>query len=199
MKTSTAVQDPRSAADAQSGLDKAAHVLTPSEGIRIPLQTTSGHVIGHTVVDPADEARVTPWTWSLHSDGYAFRRTQSSARRSIVYLHRYLLEPAATQLVDHINGDRLDNTRNNLRLATPSQNCANSANRPRRSGFRGVYPHKPTGRWLAQISIDGRVRHLGIFDTAEEAAVAYDHAARDQWGAFARPNHPVLRMGLPML
>lgn len=156
------------------------------DSARVPLLST-GHVgTAHAVVDRVDEPLVNQWTWSLHSDGYAFRRTESASGRSIVYMHRELLAPGRGLWVDHVDGDRLNNMRCNLRLATPSQNGANSASRPRRSGFRGVYPHKPTGRWLAQISIDGRVRHLGIFDLVEDAAMAYDHAARAQWGPFAR-------------
>ncbi len=158
------------------------------EAVHIPLLSSGRVVTAHAVVDRADEHLVSQWTWSLHSDGYAFRRTETSSGRSIVYMHRELLRPGRGLLVDHVDGDRLNNTRSNLRLATPSQNGAHSASRPRRSGFRGVYSHRPTGRWIAQMSIDGRVRHLGIYDGPEDAARAYDAAVRRQWGAFARTN-----------
>ena len=108
--------------------------------------------------------------------------------KTIAYLHREILPPPPGLLVDHINGDRLDNRRSNLRTATPSQNNANSRDRPRKSGFRGVYPHRPTGRWIAQVSVAGRPQHLGIFDDPRDAARAYDLAAREQWGPFARTN-----------
>ena len=108
--------------------------------------------------------------------------------KKTIYLHREIAGTPPEMLTDHINGDRLDNRRSNLRLANPSQNGANSADRQRQSSFRGVYLHKPTGRWVAQISEGGRPRHLGIFDTPEEAAAAYDLAATQKWGAYARTN-----------
>jgi len=74
------------------------------------------------------------------------------------------------------------------RPAPPSQNGANRAYRPRRGGYRGAYPHEPTGRWLAQTSRRGRVRRLSSFDRAAEAAKVYDRAAIVQWGPFAKTN-----------
>ena len=141
-----------------------------------------------TLVDPEVADRLAHRSWWLHPDGYAACDITTEAGRAIAYLHREVLAPPPGLLVDHVNGDRLDNRRINLRLATHSENAANSKDRPRRSGYRGVYPHKPTGRWIAQISIAGRVRHLGIYDDPVAAAQAYDQAARRQWGPFARTN-----------
>jgi hypothetical protein len=141
-----------------------------------------------TKIDAEDADRLRHRSWWLHPDGYAASDVTTFDGRSIAYLHREVVTAPPDRLVDHINGDRLDNRKANLRLATHSQNAANSRDRPRRSGYRGVYPHKPTGRWIAQISIGGHVRHLGIYDDPQHAAMAYDHAARAQWGPFARTN-----------
>lgn len=139
-------------------------------------------------MDPDDHGPCSRHTWRLSSDGYAVRSETRGGSKRTIYLHREVAGTPPGMLTDHINGDRLDNRRSNLRVATRSQNGANSADRPRQSPFRGVYPHKPTGRWIAQASDGGRPQHLGIFDTPEEAAAAYDSAATQRWGDYARTN-----------
>jgi hypothetical protein len=91
--------------------------------------------------------------------------------------------------VDHINGDGLDNRRANLRQATHAGNMQNQR-RPKNntSGYKGVSWHRATGKWRAYIKRDGKQVHLGIFDTPEAAAHAYDDASRELHGAFSRPN-----------
>ena len=87
--------------------------------------------------------------------------------------------------VDHKNRNGLDNRRDNLRLATHGQNLANSKTHSE-SGFKGVEKNKH--RFYASISIDGKTKKLGGYDTPEEAARAYDEAALEQFGEFARIN-----------
>lgn len=107
-------------------------------------------------------------------------------------LHRMLLRPPADMVVDHINGDRLDNRRANLRVCTQTENLANG--KPHRDGkskYRGVCFRKREGTWRAQISLGGqKSKYLGQYPTEEEAAMAYDHAARERYGDFARLNFP---------
>lgn len=87
--------------------------------------------------------------------------------------------------LDHINGDSLDNRIANLRLATTSQNQANRRiNQNNASGFKGVC--KLRARFRAKITREGQARHLGTFDTPEEAHAAYAAAAREHFGEFAR-------------
>lgn len=92
-------------------------------------------------------------------------------------------------MVDHRNGDTLDNRRENLREATY---CQNSANRPAHkrtcTGYKGV--NRSNGRWQARIMKEGKRKFLGNFDTPEEAARAYDVAARELHGDFAWLNFP---------
>jgi hypothetical protein len=103
------------------------------------------------------------------------------------YLHRLILDAPPGMLVDHINGNGLDNRRSNIRLATPSQNSVNRRF-PNKTGFRGVHLNRK-GRFVAGISSQSktgaRSQKLGTFDTAEEAARAYDRAASEKWGEFA--------------
>ena len=90
-----------------------------------------------------------------------------------------------TQPVDHVNGDPADNRLANLRLATPSQNRANSKpNKNNKSGMKGVqFRH---GRWRAKITHDGTTKHLGVFDDPHSAHAAYLAAAKPIHGEFAR-------------
>lgn len=93
--------------------------------------------------------------------------------------------------IDHINGVRDDNRLKNLRHATRAQNLANSRKLPTPHGYRGIRPHGQ--KWLAIISVNNRPRHVGVFATKEEAARAWDAAARHYRGEFAATNFPTAR------
>lgn len=89
--------------------------------------------------------------------------------------------------VDHINGDRSDNRLVNLRAATNAQNCANRRiRRDNRSGLKGVYFHNQSGKFRAEICVNGRSKTIGSFDTASAAHAAYCGAAQKHFGEFAR-------------
>lgn len=93
------------------------------------------------------------------------------------------------QHIDHANGDRADNRLSNLRLATVTENLRNTATRKdNRSGFKGVSWHKSHQLWRAVIAVNGKQKYLGRYKTREEAAAAYDMAARQHYGEFARTN-----------
>lgn len=94
---------------------------------------------------------------------------------------------------DHIDGDGLNNQRANLRRATTAQNGANRrSNVGSSSRFKGVTWHKGDKRWQASIKVDGRNRYLGSFRSEEDAARAYDAAAAEAWGEYARLNFAVV-------
>lgn len=93
------------------------------------------------------------------------------------------------EMVDHIDGDSRNNHVSNLRWATRQQNNINCASRRgSSSAYKGVSWHKPVGKWVAQIQLDGRQHHLGCFDDERDAARAYNEAARRLHGDFARLN-----------
>lgn len=129
--------------------------------------------------------------WHACPDGhttYARRHVHCNGRRSTQNLHTFLTGWPET---DHRNGNGLDNQRANLRLATRSQNMGNGGNRANNtSGYKGAHWRADTGRWRALITVEYRRIYLGYFDSAEDAARAYDAAARDLFGEFAALNFP---------
>jgi len=138
------------------------------------------------LLDERDAARVLSFrsSWSGSREGYA--------RWSSKLMHRLIIGAKPGELVDHINGDKLDNRASNLRIVTRRQNAMNSrASRNIRAGKRkGVRWDKDRGLWNAGIVINGRRKFLGRFQTEDEGARAYDAAAREHFGEFAALNFP---------
>jgi len=94
-------------------------------------------------------------------------------------------------MVDHVNGDGLDNRRSNLRIVRPGQNQYNSHTvRKGTSKYKGVTFHKRLKKWQASIRKQGKATHLGTFEHEVDAAVAYDKAALKLFKGFAHPNFP---------
>ena len=135
-------------------------------------------------VDAADVPTVAQYSWSAHVRGgaVAYMGGDRAASKN-EYMHHLLLPQKEGFVVDHANRNTLDNRRCNLRYATRSEN---GANMDRGSRYKGVTPHG--SGFKAQIMADGLNRVLGTFASGEDAAVAYDEAARLQWGVFARVN-----------
>lgn len=140
------------------------------------------------IVDDEDFEKVSnfPLKWGIQSG----RRGTKYAwnRHSGVTMHRLILNAPRSYRVDHKNGDGLDNRRENLRLATPSQNQFNKR-RPvtNTSGFKGVSWSKNAKKWEVYITAHGERTYLGLFDKIEEAVLARTRAAHHIHGEFARP------------
>lgn len=146
----------------------------------------SGHVV---LIDTADAPLVDGHHWCANTTKLTTYAQAGGQRRPLVLMHRLILGAPVGVLVDHRNGNGLDNRRANLRLATRSQNGANSGlSRRNTSGYKGVSWRSDLGRWHSSIKIDGRSRHLGYFNSREDAAQAYNAAAVEAWGPFARLN-----------
>ena len=106
-----------------------------------------------------------------------------------VYMHREIMHTPKAMDTDHINGDKLDNRRTNLRICNRSQNMANCQTRnTNTSGYKGVCWDKANSKWQVHITIDGRAVKLGRFANLLDAARAYDKAAKEMFGDFAKTN-----------
>lgn len=141
------------------------------EHFLIPLHAADGTVRGHALVD-AEDAHLGEHSWSLTTEGYARRTPRVDGRKTCVYLHRLIAGAQTGQDVDHVNRDRLDCRRSNLRLCTRAQNLQNVAGRGGTSRHRGVSWHAKAERWRADVKVGGKQHYLGLFDSEESAAEA---------------------------
>lgn len=144
------------------------------------------------LVDDADYEWLSQYRWHAKYNGrqwYACREIGPRINRTRIKMHRSILNAPDDKFVDHINNQTLDNRRVNLRLCDKSENGRNrSAQRNNTSGFKGVHWNREKRRWMAFIHLNRKFRHLGYYDTPEEAARAYDDAARELHGHFAYLN-----------
>lgn len=139
------------------------------------------------VVDDDDFERINSYKWSVSNNGYAIRNTSRLIGKGVILMHRDIVNPPKGMLVDHIDRDKLNNTRSNLRICNKSQNGMNrNKQSDNTSGYKGVFKHK--SGWLSKIKKDGVQIYIGLYKTAEQAAKAYDEEAKKQFGEFAVTN-----------
>ena len=127
-----------------------------------------------TLVSREDFQRVSRIAWSFHGR-YAHGRwkKRDGGDGKTVLMHRFILSPPAGMVVDHIDGNGLNNTRENLQITTQSRNCMR--------GFRGNVWMKQNGRWMARMRIDGRMTYLGMHASETEAREAIDAIREIAW------------------
>lgn len=156
----------------------------------IPL--TQGQV---AIVDDQDFEFLSQWKWHAckrmvaGQPTFYAKRTGPRPEMRATYMHRVIANVGEGLEVDHVNGNRLDNRRSNLRPATSTdnkRNCASYGSSP----FKGVSFHKQRGKWQVKIKAEGRVHWIGLFVHEADAARAYDAAAIQFFGEFARLNFP---------
>lgn len=139
----------------------------------------------NVLVDDADYELLKQFNWCVDKQGSVSGLVSKTPRKRML-LHRYILQAPEHLEVDHIDGDRLNNQRSNLRLATSSQNKANRGPRKDcKSGYKGVSLHKKLRKWTARVKTPATYKHIGVFNTKEDAARAYNKAAIEVFGPFA--------------
>jgi hypothetical protein len=150
----------------------------------IPL--TKGNV---ALVDDEDYAELSRYRWHFGC-GYAIRNSPTeNQKKKTVRMHTEILGKVDGLEVDHINGNGLDNRRENLRHATRAQNQHNQTQRVGASSrYKGVYWYKTTRKWSAQIAVNGHGKSIGYYTSERDAALAYNEAARKYFGEYARLN-----------
>lgn len=139
-------------------------------------------------VSDCDFEELSKYNWHYATVGYAFRNDTKNYKRDSVLMHRHILglSKGDGKLVDHVNGDGLDNRRENIRICTKSQNQQNQKPRhTNRSKYKGVGYYKRDEKWRARIVVDGSDIELGKFTCETCAAVAYDEAAEKYHKDFA--------------
>jgi hypothetical protein len=128
---------------------------------------------GFVLVDAADFWWLSQWKWNKNGRGYAYRK---SGKKGLL-MHRVILSPPPGTETDHINRDKLDNRRCNLRAVTRSRNHLNrSLSARNKTGAKGVFLDRQRGLWRATIRIDGKSIELGRFRNLNDAIIARQKA-----------------------
>jgi len=146
------------------------------------------------IVDDSDFEKLNKFKWYLNT-GYAVtakyvkgsgRKNQKQIR---ILMHRLIINCKKGEIIDHINGNKLDNRKVNLRICNFSENIRNSSKRKNCiSRFKGV--SKLNKKWRCRLTLNYKEIHIGTFENEIQAAMAYDISSRDLYGEFAKLNFP---------
>lgn len=147
----------------------------------------------YTCVDEDDYNHLAQWSWR-YIDGYACRsgyaiNNDGKRIKRTIRMHSVVNNTQEGYETDHINGDKLDNRKSNLRSVTHSQNQMNrGVNKNSSSGFKGVGWCKQTNKWRVSISIKGKFKNLGRFSSIKDAIEKYNQVAKVYHGEYVRLN-----------
>lgn len=154
------------------------------------IKLTKGQV---AIVDDEDYIKINQYKWCVYKkyNGkyYAKRGIKVNKKSKSILMHRQILDYPDTEEIDHINGNGLDNRKENIRICNRSQNKGNVNKYSNNlSGYKGVCWCKVKKRWRVTIQYIGKQTYLGYFDDIIEAAKIYDKKARELFGKFAKTN-----------
>jgi len=151
----------------------------------IIIEDVHGRPIAEAVIDATDSTTISSYRWIIRKDRhYIGARTKIDGK--YIILSRFLMKPQENMVVDHINGDQLDNRRSNLRICSIRQNVQNAvkARIPLSSKYKWVYWSRAARKWAAEVN----KTYLGLFASEEDAARIADEYAKQAQGPFARCN-----------
>lgn len=137
------------------------------------------------VIDAEDIDIVNIRNWRIENFNNMYAVAKIDKKR--VYMHRLILSAMSGFVVDHIDGDTLNNRRSNLRIASTTENARNcKVQRNNTSGVKGVCWNKARGAWAARIKVSGKNIHLGYFSDLNDAAASYAKGSAMYHGEFGR-------------
>jgi len=149
----------------------------------------------YALVDDEDFEIVNKYKWQDNGYGYARRTIRTNNKYKTLYMHRFILGIYDTKIqVDHIDRNKLNNQKHNLRLATRNQNMRNTEKHKIINGnntsskYKGVHWSKKSKKWCAQIKVNGKFIYLGLYKNEKSAALAYNKAAKKHFGEYALLN-----------
>lgn len=151
------------------------------------IELTQGEV---ALIDDKDYERVSQYKWTLLKREKLMHAYRKDINNKTINLHRFVMDliEGDKRQIDHINGDGLDNQKDNLRICSIRENSFNRGkNKNNTSGYKGVIWNKQASKWQARINIP-KQKHLGFFANIMDAAIAYNNAATKYHGGFAKLN-----------
>src|SRR3990167_5896310 len=169
------------------------------DGVSATLELTQNQ---WTLVDAEDIPDLIQWAWYAHwapniRGYYAIRNEpRGNGKQKVVRMSRYLTNAKRDFVVDHISHNTLDNRKDNLRVCLNSENGQNRAGMQSNntSLYKGVSYHKHTGKWQGKIRVNKSDKHLGLFDSPQDAALAHDEAVRKYHGVYGTSNSDLGRI-----
>lgn len=145
-------------------------------------------IVPNLKIDKEDIEKVSKYKWHI-SNGYARATTRENGRVETIRMHRLIMNAKPKTHVDHINRNKLDNRKFNLRICTSQKNQGNTLKRKdNTSGYKGVSWDKVKNKFHARMMVQKSLIHIGYFDNVITAAKAYDTAAKEWYGKYFRGN-----------
>lgn len=146
-----------------------------------------------TLVDNDDFKKLKKYNWKMSNEGYVYRYEYNRMQKKYINLARLIMNAPKRKVVDHINNNKLDNRKCNLRICTQLENSRNRGkNKNNTSGFKGVFRSLSGKKWIAQISISKKGKRvtysLGGYDDILSSAKAYNEGAKKYHKEFSRLN-----------